>query len=83
VDTSDATRPAWLPEERFPFDRDRPALLVWPTKDVAFREPERGRWERLFPDHRTTMLEGAGHYIQEDAPDQIVAAIRYWAPATR
>jgi haloalkane dehalogenase len=58
---------------------ERPALLVWPTNDVAFREPERKRWEQVFPRHHTVMLEGAGHYIQEDAPDEIVAAIRGWA----
>ena len=61
--------------------RDRPALLVWPTKDIAFREPERKRWEELFPNHRTVMLEGAGHYILEDAPEEIVGAIRAWTPA--
>jgi haloalkane dehalogenase len=59
--------------------RDRPALLVWPTRDVAFRDPERRRWEAIFPDHRTVLLHGAGHYIQEDAPDAIVAAIRDWS----
>jgi haloalkane dehalogenase len=58
--------------------RDRPALLVWPTKDVAFRTPERRRWEELFADHRTVFLEGAGHYIQEDAPDEIVNATLAW-----
>jgi haloalkane dehalogenase len=58
---------------------DHPALLVWPTRDVAFREPERRRWETIFPDHRTVLLHGAGHYIQEDAPDSIVAAIRDWS----
>jgi haloalkane dehalogenase len=60
--------------------RERPALIVWPTKDVAFRERERRRWERHFPDHRTVLLEGAGHYIQEDAADEIVTAIRTWRP---
>ena len=60
---------------------DRPALLVWPTKDIAFREPERKRWEEIFPNHRTVVLEGAGHYIQEDAPEEIVAAIREWSAA--
>ncbi len=67
-------------ERRLPLLRDRPALLVWPTADVAFRAPERRRWEEVFPDHRTVLLEGAGHYIQEDAPTEIVAAIRAWAP---
>jgi haloalkane dehalogenase len=57
---------------------DRPALLVWPTADVAFKEPERRRWEQVFPNHRTVLLEGAGHYMQEDAPEEIVAAIGEW-----
>jgi haloalkane dehalogenase len=61
---------------------DRPALVCWPTKDLAFREPERKRWEKLFPDHRTVLLEGAGHYMQEDAGGDIVAAIREFASAT-
>jgi haloalkane dehalogenase len=65
-------------EKALPALRDRPALIVWPTKDVAFRDRERRRWEDLFPDHRTVTLEGAGHYIQEDAPEEIVAAIRGW-----
>jgi haloalkane dehalogenase len=60
---------------------DRPALLVWPTKDIAFRDPERRHWEEIFPDHRTVVLDGAGHYIQEDAAEEIVAAIRSWTTA--
>jgi haloalkane dehalogenase len=65
-------------ERRLPVLRDRPALIVWPTRDVAFRDRERRRWEQVFPDHRTVTLEGAGHYIQEDAAGEIVAAIRQW-----
>lgn len=59
--------------------RDRPALIVWPTGDVVFREPERRRWEEIFPNHRTVLIEGAGHYVQEDAPEGIVAALREWS----
>ncbi|MDQ4040325.1 MAG: alpha/beta fold hydrolase [Actinomycetota bacterium] len=58
---------------------ERPALIVWPTRDVAFRKPELRRWQQIFPAHHTVTLEGAGHYIQEDAPEEIVAAIRDWA----
>ena len=47
---------------------DRRVLLVWATKDFAFRSAELRHWEGLFPEHRTVMLDGAGHYIQEDAP---------------
>jgi haloalkane dehalogenase len=60
----------------------RPALVVWPTKDVAFGTRELQRWEAVFPDHRTVRLDGAGHYIQEDAGEEIVAAIRDWAPVS-
>jgi haloalkane dehalogenase len=67
-------------ESRLSALQDRPALLVWPTRDPAFRARERRRWEEIFPNHRTVMLEGAGHYIQEDAPEEIVAAIRERPP---
>jgi haloalkane dehalogenase len=66
-------------ERGLPSLRDRPALIVWPSRDPAFRERERRRWEETFPDHRTVTLEGAGHYIQEDAPEEIVGAIRDWS----
>jgi haloalkane dehalogenase len=65
-------------ERGLPAVADRPALLVWPTADVAFKTPERVRWEQVFPNHRTVALEGAGHYIPEDASDEIVAAIGGW-----
>ena len=74
-----ASRPFLAEIERgLPTLQDRPALIVWPTKDVAFGERERRRWEQVFPNHETVLLEGAGHYIQEDAADEIVAAIRAW-----
>jgi haloalkane dehalogenase len=57
---------------------DRPALILWPTKDQAFGDKERERWEQIFADHRTVTLEGAGHYIGEDAPREIVAALTEW-----
>ena len=66
-------------ERGLPVLADRPALLVWPTRDIAFREPERKRWEEIFPNHHTVLLAGAGHYIQEAAPERIVAAIREWS----
>ncbi len=59
---------------------DRPALIVWGDRDPGFRAGHRLRWERTFPNHRTEILRGASHYIQEDAPDEIVAAIRDWWP---
>jgi haloalkane dehalogenase len=71
-------------------DRARPTQAQRPAsadrvadEGLAFREPERKRWEELFPNHRTVTLQGAGHYIQEDAADEIVNAIRAWDPGIR
>lgn len=61
---------------------DRPAMIVWGDKDRAFREPQRRRWERTFPNHQTQILRCASHYIQEDAPDEIITAIKEWWPTT-
>jgi haloalkane dehalogenase len=70
----------WLREveSRLSALAERPALIVWPTADVAFREGERRRWEAIFAGHETVLLEGASHYIGEDAPDEIVAAVENW-----
>lgn len=57
---------------------DLPVLILWGMKDFAFQEPERNRFESLFPNHRTVLLNNAGHFIQEDAPHDIIKAIRSW-----
>lgn len=59
---------------------DRPALIIWGTKDPVFRENERRRFEAIFADHHTVVLEQAGHYLWEDAPGEIATAIRRWWP---
>jgi haloalkane dehalogenase len=56
----------------------KPALLVWGDADIAFRSKERMRFEALLPLHRTVILRGAGHYIWEDAPEDIVSALQEW-----
>ena len=59
---------------------DKPVLLVWGDRDPAFGAKERARFEATFPDHRTVILAGAAHFIQEDAPAEIVEAIGSWMP---
>ena len=54
----------------------KPALLVWGMKDFAFRPgPMIPRMRETFPDHVVVELPNAKHFIQEDAPDEIAAAI--------
>lgn len=57
--------------------RDRPVLLPWGTKDFAFQEAARVRFEGLFPNHRTVLLE-ASHFWQEDAGEEAADAIHEW-----
>jgi haloalkane dehalogenase len=55
---------------------DRPALIVWAMKDIAFRRGHLERWLEVFPDHDGPhRLPDATHYLQEDAPDEILARI--------
>ncbi len=57
-----------------------PVLLVWGDCDPAFRVAERTRFERTFPMYHTVVLRGAGHFIQEDAADEIIEAVARWYP---
>lgn len=50
---------------------DKPTLILWGDRDAAFREAERKRFEAIFTSHRTFILKGAKHFVQEDAPEQI------------
>lgn len=64
--------------QRLPSLSDRPVLLTWGMKDFAFKDPERNRFESIFPNHETVLLDNSGHFIQEDAPHEIATAIRVW-----
>jgi haloalkane dehalogenase len=55
---------------------DKPALILWGARDLAFQDRHRLRFERLFAQHRTVLLANAGHYIQEDEPERISDEIR-------
>jgi haloalkane dehalogenase len=56
--------------------RPKPVTICWAMKDVAFTpEMLEGLWLRTFPDADVIRLEDAGHYLQEDAHERIVAEL--------
>jgi haloalkane dehalogenase len=55
--------------------RDKPALFVWGMKDVAFREKELQRWESALPNSHTVRLKTVGHFVQEEAPEELAQAV--------
>jgi haloalkane dehalogenase len=63
-------------EANLPKIADRRALIVWGTKDFAFRERERKRFEAIFPNHRTILFDNASHFLQEDVGERIAEAFK-------
>ncbi len=56
--------------------RDKPIELVWALKDPAFGSAAvQARWQRDFPSAKLTQVANANHYIQEDAPEAVAAAV--------
>jgi haloalkane dehalogenase len=53
----------------------KPKLFVWGMKDVAFRDRELKRWEQTFPEARSVRLATVGHFVQEEAPDELAEAV--------
>ncbi|HEX8102866.1 MAG TPA: alpha/beta fold hydrolase [Solirubrobacteraceae bacterium] len=62
---------------------DRPALLPWGDADPVFGDADRDRLAAALPRARVHDLPGAGHFIQEDAGEEVAAAIRAWWAAER
>ena len=63
---------------RLPSIGDLPTLILWGTSDRFYGRREQHRLESLFPNHTTHVLEGAGHFLQSDAGEDVAAAIASW-----
>lgn len=57
-----------------------PTLIVWGGESWVFRTKELKRLESTFLHHQTVTIEGAGLYVESDAPDDFATAIRDWHP---
>jgi haloalkane dehalogenase len=56
----------------------KPVLIVWADSDPGFGPDELARWQTLFPGATTVTIARAGQFIDEDAPEDVVAAVRAW-----
>ena len=74
----------WLEElwAGVPSLQSKPALIVWGMKDRAFRAKELRRWESAFPTAWTLLLSAVGHFVQEEAPDDLARAVERFLAAT-
>lgn len=63
-------------EERLPLLKDVPMLLPWGMKDWVFDAAFLDEWARRFPKARVRRFEDCGHFLLEDAPEELVPLIR-------
>jgi cis-3-alkyl-4-acyloxetan-2-one decarboxylase len=52
-----------------------PVLLVWGMRDPVFQPVFLDQWRELFPEAETVELEEASHFVVEDDPAGVTAAI--------
>lgn len=63
-------------ESRLELFREHPMLIVWGLRDFVFDRHFLAEWERRFPHADVVPLADAGHYVLEDAADEIIARVR-------
>ena len=73
VGASDWLRSVW--DDRAAFT-DKPTLLLWGLKDIAFRRKELERWKSVLTNFELHEFEDCGHFLAEEAPDRVVSALR-------
>jgi len=56
--------------------RDRPVLICWGDKDFVFDRHFLAEWEEVYPHAEVHRFPDCGHYILEDASEEIIPLIR-------
>lgn len=51
-------------------------LLLWGAKDFCFTTHFYERFREFFPEAKTHLIQDAGHYLLEDAPEETLEAIK-------
>ena len=73
VGASDWLRSIWQDRAAF---ADKPALTLWELKDIAFRGKELEQWKSALRDVEVHEFEDCGHFLAEEAPGRVGAALR-------
>ncbi|MBN2292277.1 MAG: alpha/beta fold hydrolase [Pirellulales bacterium] len=61
---------------------DRPVCLIWGMKDWCFTPHFLERFEEFFPSAQSHRLEEAGHYVVQDSPEEVAAAMEGFLSGT-
>ncbi len=63
--------------------KNKPMLICWGMKDWCFNGVFLDEWRKRFPNAVVKELPNAGHYILEDAHEEVVAAIKGFLRSTK
>lgn len=62
-------------EDRLYLLADKPMTLIWGMRDWCFDSHILEGWTSRFPDADLVKIEDAGHFVCEDAPERVIAAM--------
>jgi pimeloyl-ACP methyl ester carboxylesterase len=75
----DPSHPTWntlqAVEQGLAQFRDRPSLVIWGGQDFCFHDYFLGRWKEILPGAKIHRLDDAGHYVLDDAREEVVPMI--------
>jgi haloalkane dehalogenase len=55
-----------------------PVLILWGRKDFCFHDYFLNRWKEIYPHAAVQTFDRAGHYVVEDAQDEILQALKHF-----
>lgn len=61
--------------------RETPTAIFWGDKDFVFDQPFLDEWRRHLPEAEVTQFADCGHYVLEDAAEEIVPAVKRFLEA--
>jgi haloalkane dehalogenase len=71
---------SWFEElwEKISAIQEKPVLFIWGMKDRVIKPLNLEKFESGFPNHRTLKIASAGHFPQEEEPEQVIQGINEW-----
>ena len=73
IGASDWLASIWADRASF---ADKPALVLWGLRDIAFRPQELQQWRAELMDIQVHEFEDVGHFAAEEASDRVVPLLR-------
>lgn len=73
VGATDWLHDIWNDRKKF---IDKPTLILWGLRDIAFRKKELEYWKAELTNFKEHTFEDCGHFLAEEAPEKIIPALK-------